>query len=61
VAELSGTHRDVVVDLFYRGVSLEDTADELGVPVDVVESRLYHAMRAPRAVLDQQIGERHGN
>jgi RNA polymerase sigma-70 factor (ECF subfamily) len=61
MAELSGTHRDILVELFYRGVSLEDAAADQGVPVDVVKSRLYHAMRALRALLDQQVGERHGN
>jgi RNA polymerase sigma-70 factor (ECF subfamily) len=53
--ELSGTHRDVLVELFYRGVSLEALARAHGEPVDAVKSRLYHAMRALRAVLDQQV------
>jgi RNA polymerase sigma-70 factor, ECF subfamily len=56
--ELSVLHRDLLVDLFYRGVSLEEAAAALGVPVESVKSRLYFAMRALRMVLDQQIGER---
>ncbi len=58
--ELSGTHRDVLVDLLYRGVSLEEAARVGGVPVEMVKSRLYFAMRALRAVLDQQVADRHG-
>jgi RNA polymerase sigma-70 factor, ECF subfamily len=54
--DLSDVHRDILVELFYRGISLEDAADDHGVPVETVKSRLYYAMRALRVVLDQQIG-----
>jgi len=59
MGELSDVHRDVLVELFYRGVSLEEAAEVRGVPVETVKSRLYFAMRALRVVLDQQIAERH--
>jgi RNA polymerase sigma-70 factor (ECF subfamily) len=52
---LAGNHRDILVELFYRGVSLEDAADARGVPVETVKSRLYHAMQALSAVLDEQV------
>jgi RNA polymerase sigma-70 factor (ECF subfamily) len=58
MGDLSGTHRDILIELFYRGVSLEEAARTRGVPVETVKSRLYHAMRALRAVLDQQVTER---
>jgi RNA polymerase sigma-70 factor (ECF subfamily) len=58
--ELPGTHRDILVELFYRGVSLEEAAGVRGVPVETVKSRLYFAMRALRVVLDQQVADRHG-
>jgi RNA polymerase sigma-70 factor (ECF subfamily) len=57
--ELSGIHRDILVELFYRGVSLEEAAEIRGVPVETVKSRLYFAMRALRVVLDQQVADRH--
>jgi RNA polymerase sigma-70 factor, ECF subfamily len=57
--ELSGVHREVLVELFYRGVSLEEAAEVRGVPVETVKSRLYFAMRALRVVLDQQVADRH--
>jgi RNA polymerase sigma-70 factor (ECF subfamily) len=58
--ELSSLHREVLVELFYGGVSLEDAATDRGVPVETVKSRLYFAMRALRIVLDQQVADRHG-
>ena len=57
--EMGGTHRDIFVELFYRGVSLEEAAQVRGVPVETVKSRLYHAMAALRIVLDQQVADRH--
>jgi RNA polymerase sigma-70 factor (ECF subfamily) len=56
--DLSPVHRDVLVELFYRGVSLEEAAEVRGVPVETVKSRLYFAMRALRVVLDQQVADR---
>jgi RNA polymerase sigma-70 factor, ECF subfamily len=56
--DLSASHRDILVELFYRGVSLEEAAAARGVTVETVKSRLYFAMRALRIVLDQQIAER---
>ena len=55
---LSQVHRDILVELFYRGTSLEEAAEELDVDVDTVKSRLYFAMRALRVVLDQQVTDR---
>jgi RNA polymerase sigma-70 factor (ECF subfamily) len=54
---LSQVHREILVELFYRGTSLEEAAHARGVSVDTVKSRLYYAMRALRIVLDQQVGD----
>lgn len=59
--DLSTLHRELLVELFYGGTSLEEAAANRGVPVETVKSGLYFAMRALRAVLDQQITERHGS
>jgi RNA polymerase sigma-70 factor, ECF subfamily len=53
---LADTHRDILVELFYRGVSLEEAAHHRGVPVETVKEWLYHAMRALRGVIDRQVG-----
>lgn len=57
---LAAAHRDILVELFYRGISLEDAAAARGVPVETLKSRLYFAMSSLRAVLDQQVADRHG-
>jgi RNA polymerase sigma-70 factor (ECF subfamily) len=53
--DLAAAHRDILVELFYQGVSLEDAAAARNVPVETLKSRLYFAMRSLRVVLDQQL------
>jgi RNA polymerase sigma-70 factor, ECF subfamily len=55
--ELPPAHRDIIVELFYRGVSLQEAATVRGVPVQTVKSQLYFALRALRLVLDQQVAD----
>jgi len=57
--ELPSEQRELIVELFYRGASLEAAAAARDVPVETLKSRLYHAMRTLRAELDRQLG-RHG-
>jgi RNA polymerase sigma-70 factor (ECF subfamily) len=56
---LPAAQRELIVELFYGGVSLETAAAERGVPVDTIRSRLYFAMQALRAALDQRVADRH--
>jgi RNA polymerase sigma-70 factor, ECF subfamily len=52
--EVAVAHRQVVVELYLRGRTVEETARLLGIPVGTVKSRSYYAMRALRAVLEQR-------
>jgi RNA polymerase sigma-70 factor (ECF subfamily) len=49
---LSIDHRAVMVLHHYLGMTLDEVADTLGIPVGTVRSRLHHAMRGLRAALD---------
>jgi RNA polymerase sigma-70 factor (ECF subfamily) len=48
---VSPEHRDVLVELYYRGRSVTEVAKELAVPPGTVKSRSYYALRALRAVM----------
>jgi len=48
---LTPSHREVLVECFYRGRSVADAAHWLGIPAGTVKSRTYYALRALRLVL----------
>ncbi|MFC8277866.1 sigma-70 family RNA polymerase sigma factor [Streptomyces sp. NPDC057271] len=42
---LSEEHRLVLVQVYFRGLSVKEAADALGIPVGTVKSRTYYALR----------------
>ncbi|MGC4943178.1 sigma-70 family RNA polymerase sigma factor [Kribbella sp. DT2] len=49
--QVTPEHREVLVELYYRGRTVTEAAKELGVPPGTVKSRSYYALRALRSVL----------
>ncbi|WP_308286945.1 sigma factor-like helix-turn-helix DNA-binding protein [Actinomadura parmotrematis] len=49
---LPAAHREILAETFLRERTVDEAARRLGVPVDVVKSRVYQAMRALRVALD---------
>ncbi|MFD4508794.1 sigma-70 family RNA polymerase sigma factor [Streptomyces sp. NPDC058457] len=54
VRALVPTQRTVLLETYYRGRSMDETAEALGVPVGTVKSRLYHALTQLRAELSER-------
>jgi RNA polymerase sigma-70 factor (ECF subfamily) len=52
---LSTDHRDVLVELYYRGRTVTEAAQVLGIPPGTVKSRSYYALRQLRAVMTDQV------
>jgi len=52
--QLSPAHRDVIVECFYRGYSVGEAAQRLGVPSGTVKSRTYYALRALKLALAER-------
>lgn len=48
---LSPEHRAVLVQIYFRGSSVCEAAQALGVPVGTVKSRTYYALRALREAM----------
>ena len=46
--QLSGEHRAVLVELYFKGSNVAEAAATLGVPAGTVRSRSYYALRALR-------------
>jgi RNA polymerase sigma-70 factor, ECF subfamily len=49
--KLSDDHRNVLVELYYRGRSVAEAAQALGIPPGTVKSRSFHALRAMRTAM----------
>ena len=49
--KLSAEHREVLVEMYYRGRTVAEAAESLRIPPGTVKSRSYHALRALRGVL----------
>jgi RNA polymerase sigma-70 factor (ECF subfamily) len=54
--KLSEEHREVIVQLYFRGCSLREASTALGVPEGTVKSRSYHALRVLRKSLSDGAG-----
>ncbi len=58
LAGLSAEHRMAVVEVYYRGRSVESVAESLGVPSGTVRSRLFYGLRHLRAMFESgQFGD----
>ncbi len=53
LSQLKPEHRVVIVRAYYRGESIAELADALGVPQGTVKSRLHYGLRALRLALQE--------
>ena len=51
VSALPERFRDVIIQLYYRDLSVADAAEILGVPEGTIKSRSYYGVRALRQEL----------
>ena len=54
--KLSDEHREVIVQLYFRGCSLLEASTALGVPEGTIKSRSYYALRALRKSFGARVG-----
>jgi RNA polymerase sigma-70 factor, ECF subfamily len=53
VTRLSPEHRAVLLECYYRGRSVAEAAQRLGIPEGTVKSRTHYALRALRLALEE--------
>jgi RNA polymerase sigma-70 factor (ECF subfamily) len=51
--QLRPEHREVIIETYYRGGSVRETAARTGVPEGTVKSRLFYGLRALRLALEE--------
>lgn len=54
LAELSTHHRAAIIEVYYRGRSVAEAAQALGVPPGTVKSRTYYGLRQLRVLLEER-------
>jgi RNA polymerase sigma-70 factor (ECF subfamily) len=54
LADLRPEHRSVLIETYYRGRSVAEAAEVLGIPAGTVKSRTYYALRALRLALEER-------
>lgn len=53
LCQLDLRHRQVLVEVYYRGRSITEAAARLGVPPETVKERTYYALRRLRLLLEE--------
>jgi RNA polymerase sigma-70 factor (ECF subfamily) len=51
---LSQPHREIILETYFRGKTVPEAAEALGLPLGTAKSRVYYALRALRSALQQR-------
>jgi RNA polymerase sigma-70 factor (ECF subfamily) len=54
-------HREILELVFYQDFSYGEVAELIGIPVNTVKTRVFHAKQALRGVLEKQNITDYGN
>jgi RNA polymerase sigma-70 factor, ECF subfamily len=52
VQNLNPAHRDVLVEMYFHGLSVAECAEKLGIPEGTVKSRSFYALKSLRQTLE---------
>jgi RNA polymerase sigma-70 factor (ECF subfamily) len=52
--DLSEAHREALVETYFKGRTVSEAAEELGLPPGTVRSRVFYALRAARNALEER-------
>jgi RNA polymerase sigma-70 factor (ECF subfamily) len=54
LGDLSDAHREALVETYFRGRTVNEAAEELGLPAGTVRSRVFYGLRALRNALEER-------
>ncbi|MFI1401131.1 sigma-70 family RNA polymerase sigma factor [Streptomyces sp. NPDC020681] len=54
LSELSDAHREVLVETYLKGRTVNEAAESLGIPSGTVKSRIFYGLRSMKLVLEER-------
>ncbi|MGO4749670.1 sigma factor-like helix-turn-helix DNA-binding protein, partial [Streptomyces sp. 2MCAF27] len=52
--DLSDAHREVLVETYFKGRTVNEAAQTLGIPSGTVRSRVFYALRSMKLALEER-------
>lgn len=52
--DLSQAHREALIETYFKGRTVSEAAEELGVPAGTVRSRVFYALRSMKLSLEER-------
>ncbi len=52
--DLSDAHREALIETYFKGRTVSEAADVLGVPAGTVRSRVFYALRSLKLSLEER-------
>lgn len=54
LGDLTPAHREALVETYFRGRTVDEAAEALGIPSGTVRSRVFYALRSMKLVLEER-------
>jgi RNA polymerase sigma-70 factor (ECF subfamily) len=54
MSDLSDAHREVLIEAYFKGRTVNEAAGELGLPAGTVKSRIFYSLRSMKQALEKR-------
>ncbi|MGK5630584.1 sigma-70 family RNA polymerase sigma factor [Streptomyces sp. URMC 123] len=54
LGDLSDAHREVLIETYFKGRTVNEAAEKLGIPSGTVRSRVFYALRSMKLALEER-------
>ncbi|WP_405576309.1 sigma-70 family RNA polymerase sigma factor [Streptomyces sp. NBC_01092] len=54
MSDLTDAHREVLVESYFKGSTINEAAEKLGIPAGTVKSRIFYGLRSMKLALEER-------
>lgn len=54
MSDLTSAHREVLIETYFKGHTVDEAAERLGIPAGTVKSRIYYGLRSMKIALAER-------